>query len=234
MILEIISGIHRFLGYLDISQKYLNRSYTLISTIPTLYILRFIFGFYKSENYMQFWIYVALFFILSYFILLNILYYFFNKNVKWDITQLFAKHLPEDVFNISEVNAKKFADSIDGELLPIDLIPEYNVAIIINLNKLIEQGLLTVNDLTKSDDYLIPKNTLYPYYSIVKDVEPNKYIVSIGDSYENLNKIGTIYSEKEFTSLGLYVLGGMFKKNGINYREPYNLKLIVKYKREED
>lgn len=233
MILEIISGIHKFLGYLDISQKYLNRAYTTISIIPTLYIIRFIIGFYTKENYIQFWIYLNLFLILSYFIVINILYYFFDKNVKWDITQLFAKHLPEDVFNVSEVNAVEFAKSIDGELLIIDLVPDYNVKIIKNLNNLIDRKELVINDISNSDGYLIPKNTLYPYYSIVKDIEPNKYLVSIGNSYENLEHIGTITTEKKFTSLGLYVLGGKFKKDGVDYREPYNLKLIVKYKKEE-
>lgn len=233
MILEIISGIHKFLGYLDISQKYLNRAYTTISIIPTLYIIRFIIGFYTKENYIQFWIYLSLFLILSYFIVINILYYFFDKNVKWDITQLFAKHLPEDVFNVSEVNAVEFAKSIDGELLIIDLVPDYNVKIIKNLNNLIDRKELVINDISNSDGYLIPKNTLYPYYSIVKDIEPNKYLVSIGNSYENLEHIGTITTEKKFKSLGLYVLGGKFKKDGVDYREPYNLKLIVKYKKEE-
>lgn len=233
MILEIISGIHKFLGYLDISQKYLNRAYTTISIIPTLYIIRFIIGFYTKENYIQFWIYLNLFLILSYFIVINILYYFFDKNVKWDITQLFAKHLPEDVFNVSEVNAVEFAKSIDGELLIIDLVPDYNVKIIKNLNNLIDRKELVINDISNSDGYLIPKNTLYPYYSIVKDIEPNKYLVSIGNSYENLEHIGTITTEKKFKSLGLYVLGGKFKKDGVDYREPYNLKLIVKYKKEE-
>lgn len=233
MILEIISGIHKFLGYLDISQKYLNRAYTTISIIPTLYIIRFIIGFYTKENYIQFWLYLSLFLILSYFIVINILYYFFDKNVKWDITQLIAKHLPEDVFNITEVNAMEFAKSIDGELLIIDLVPDYNVKIIKNLNTLIDRKELVINDISNSDGYLIPKNTLYPYYSIVKDIEPNKYLVSIGNSYENLEHIGTISTEKKFKSLGLYVLGGKFKKDGVDYREPYNLKLIVKYKKEE-
>ena len=40
----MINGIHKFLGYLDISPKYLNRAYTLLSLIPTAYILRIVYG----------------------------------------------------------------------------------------------------------------------------------------------------------------------------------------------
>ena len=43
LILDLINGIHKFLGYLDISPKYLNRAYTILSitvsythlTLPT-------------------------------------------------------------------------------------------------------------------------------------------------------------------------------------------------------
>ena len=53
MIIEIVNGINKFLGYLDISPKYLNRAYTLISIFPTLYILRFMLGFYISKQYIS-------------------------------------------------------------------------------------------------------------------------------------------------------------------------------------
>lgn len=41
-LLDIINSVHKFLGYLDISPKYLNRGYTILSVIPTLYLLSLI------------------------------------------------------------------------------------------------------------------------------------------------------------------------------------------------
>ena len=43
-LLDLINGVHKFLGYLDISPKYLNRGYTILSVIPTLYLLRIVYG----------------------------------------------------------------------------------------------------------------------------------------------------------------------------------------------
>lgn len=231
MIIEIVNGINKFLGYLDISPKYLNRAYTLISIFPTLYILRFMLGFYISKQYMQVIIYTIVFLVLSYFIILNILYYFFDKNVKWDITQLFVKHLPDEVFNIvkQEEEAEIFAKNINGETIPIELVNNSNIILTININKLIEQNKINYNNLNETEGYLIPKNTLYPYYTIEPDLENKEhYTVLIGTDYQDLTTIGHIYTNKKFTSLGLYILGGNFRKDSIDYKEPFNLKLIAK------
>jgi len=53
LILDLINGIHKFLGYLDISPKYLNRAYTILSIIPTAYILmsrRPLSKFYQTKS----------------------------------------------------------------------------------------------------------------------------------------------------------------------------------------
>ena len=44
ILLDIINGLNKFLGFLDISPKYSNRAYTLLSIIPTIYILRIVYG----------------------------------------------------------------------------------------------------------------------------------------------------------------------------------------------
>jgi hypothetical protein len=44
ILLDIINGLNKFLGFLDISPKYSNRAYTLLSIIPTVYILRIVYG----------------------------------------------------------------------------------------------------------------------------------------------------------------------------------------------
>lgn len=233
MILELISGINRFLSYLDISPKYLNRSYTIISIFPTLYILRIIFGFYTRGNIPQTIIYSVVFLILVYFIALNILYYFFDKNTKFDITQLFVKHLPEEVFNIKDITTQENI-SVDGESVKLDLNSDYNQILSVNIEKFIQENKIIYNDLDVKDNcYLIPKFTLYPYYNIEKGRLNNEYSLKVGTSFDNLESIGYFYSETEFTSLGLFIIGGNFKKDGILYKEPYNLKLLVKFKEVE-
>ena len=78
----------------------MNRAYTLLSLIPTAYILRIVYGLYLNQNYLQMAfirdriLRVALFLGSKYFLLL------FDKNLKVDITQLFVKYLPDEVFNI--------------------------------------------------------------------------------------------------------------------------------------
>ena len=106
-LLDMINGIHKFLGYLDISPKYLNRAYTLLSLIPTAYILRIVYGLYLNQNYLQMALYGIGFCVLLYFWVLNIFYYFFDKiHCVLPVFVLFYKVIV--VFFGEDVN-KKFA-----------------------------------------------------------------------------------------------------------------------------
>lgn len=53
-LLDLINGVHKFLGYLDISPKYLNRGYTILSVIPTLYLLRIVYGLWQTKTIFNF------------------------------------------------------------------------------------------------------------------------------------------------------------------------------------
>lgn len=88
ILLDLINRVHKFLGYLDISPKYLNRGYTILSVIPTLYLLRIVYGLWQNQNYLQFFLYGLAFLVLVYFTVLNVFYYFLDKNTKADVTQL--------------------------------------------------------------------------------------------------------------------------------------------------
>lgn len=113
ILLDIINSVHKFLGYLDISPKYLNRGYTILSVIPTMYLLRIIYGLWQNQNYLQFFLYGIGFLVLVYFIILNVFYYFLDKNTKADVTQLFVKYLPEEAFNIQTEEAMLNSGAID-------------------------------------------------------------------------------------------------------------------------
>ena len=80
LLIDLISSFHKFLGYLEISPKYLNRAYTILSIFPTLYILRIIYGLFLNQHYLQMLLYSLVFLVLVYFIVLNSFYYFLDKN----------------------------------------------------------------------------------------------------------------------------------------------------------
>lgn len=228
MIIELISSIHKFLGYLEISPKYLNRAYTIISIFPTLYMLRMVYGMFSNENYLQAYSYLLLFLVFTYFIILNIFYYFFDKNFKWDITQLLVKYLPDEAFSIQNTDSENKIE-MNKEKYPVILLSDSQLFLEKNINKLIESNELKTNELKTNDTtkgYIIPKHTLYPYYNIKKT--SSNYIVQIGTDYSNLVDVGVINTTDNLEPIGLFISGGYFYEKGVKYKEKYSLKLIVK------
>ncbi len=185
-LLDIINSVHKFLGYLDISPKYLNRGYTILSVIPTLYLLRIVYGLWQNQNYLQFFLYGIAFLILVYFIILNVFYYFLDKNVKADVTQLFVKYLPDEVFNIQDeentMANNGTIDKVKTQEAVVSYDEDYQLKLAENMRYLIGNGEIKVNDLGRMDGFLIDRNTLYPYY-YVKKVSDKEYILNIGRSY---------------------------------------------------
>ncbi|OTN77982.1 hypothetical protein A5886_003083 [Enterococcus sp. 8G7_MSG3316] len=228
LLLDMINGIHKFLGYLDISPKYLNRAYTILSIIPTAYILRIIYGLFSNQNYVQATLYSIGFLILVYFWVLNIVYYFLDKNMKGDVTQVFVKVLPDEVFNIeSEGIQTTQIDHLQTEKVQIDFEEDYQLILADYLQTLISRDELRLQPL--KNGFTIPKNTLYPYYFIKKRTN-DRYTLQIGTSYGEMTPIGTIQWQEEntLTPVGLFITGGDFVKNNVKYHEPYSLKLYIK------
>lgn len=230
-LLDIINGINKFLGYLDISPKYLNRGYTLLSIFPTAYILRIAYGSAVNKNYLQFALYSLAFLVLLYFIVLNLFYYFFDKNVKGDVTQLFVKYLPDEAFNIQgEAVAATEIDHLTTEKVAVDFQEDYQLILADYLSKLIAKEELPVNQLENDSGFKIAKNTLYPYY-FIKQKTATDYVLQIGTSYSDLVTIGTIKrpeNAEKLEPVGLFIIGGDFVKDGVRYHEPYRLKLYAK------
>lgn len=231
-LLGIIEGLHSFLNYLEISPKYLNRAYTLLGIIPTLYILRIVYGLAQNGNYLQFVLYLLAFVVLAYFIVLNAFYYFFDKNSKADVTQLFVKYLPDDAFNIQDKKQPTQAvlDELNTEEISVEYFEDYQLRLADNMRELIAAGQIKTCDLTKTDGFLVAANTLYPYY-FVKKLDETTYSLRIGRSYSALEEVGRIRLPRHSAALqpvGLFIVGGDFVRNGLRYHEPYRLKLMVK------
>lgn len=228
ILLDVINGLNKFLGFLDISPKYSNRAYTLLSIIPTVYILRIVYGLWLNQNYIQLVIYSLVFIGLVYFIVLNFFYYFLDKNLKGDITQLFVKYLPDDAFNIQNEESKKKKKVFEqAEEVPVDFNEDYQLILVENIQALIEGQEITTRDLTKQEGFLIEENTLYPYY-YVKQIDAGTYQLQIGKNYRELETIGTIRQTEPLRPIGLFIVGGDFVKEGVRYHEPYRLKFLAK------
>lgn len=227
-LLDIINGLNKFLGYLDISPKYLNRGYTILSIFPTVYILRIIYGLWFNQNYVQFFLYSVVFIVLVYFLVLNVFYYFLDKNTKLDVTQLFVKYLPDDAFNIQgEMKQSKAIPTADAKEIKVDFMENYQLKLAENIQAMIDSRELSVRNVEKEEGFLISENTLYPYYYL-KQEHVGTYSLQIGTSYHNLEKIGQIHQTSELHPLGLFIVGGDFVRGGIRYHEPYRLKLLAR------
>lgn len=229
LILDIINGFHKILSSLDISPKYLNRAYTILSLFPTLYVLRIVYGLWQNQNYFQFVIYLLIFIVLLYFVVLNFVYYFFDKNVKGDVTQLFVKVLPDDVFNIeenSQISQTLMPNTTEAE---INYVDDYIIRLEENISQLIQEEKIPTNTLKDEDGFVIMKNTLHPYYYL-KQISEDSYDLEIGTTFQDLEKIGSVHAAETPDPLGLFIVGGDFVKDGLRYHERYHLKLILKDK----
>lgn len=219
MFLGILEDINKILGYLNISTKYLNRMYTLLVLIPTSYLLKIIYNLFITHDYVQFYLYIFGLLILLYFWILNFLYYFCDKNVRWDITQLLARKLPDEAFALSTKSESK---RISGEVVHVEYTDEASFVIPEVISELIKKGIIVTNNTGLG--FLIRKHTLMPYYSIQKTND--YYKLFIGTSYSDLKLIGTIKEQAHF--IGLYIQGGPYIQGGIQYYQPYSLKLMKK------
>ncbi|MFW7433927.1 DUF6681 family protein [Vagococcus carniphilus] len=75
LIALLLTNIGKFLNYLNINPRLQNKIMTVVSVFPTLYILRIVRGYFSNKNYFKGSIYLIIFIVLTYFIILNFVYY---------------------------------------------------------------------------------------------------------------------------------------------------------------
>lgn len=218
MIIEIINGIHKFLGYLNINVKYLNRGYTLLSAIPILYILKLIHLFYSVGSYPKMTLYIFIFIVAVYFWFLNFMYYFFDKNTKYDITQLLSSKLPKDMFVES---SSVFHE--DLKYLSV-IITNYDY-----LNKFVSNSSFTNNLLLNQEQEKGPviRKTSVPCYQLRKK-DSNLFSIFIGEDMNNLTEVGNIVLDNDDNVIGLFLEGKGSYYNNQFIDGPILLKLGLK------
>lgn len=227
--LTILDEINKLLSYLNINTKYLNKAYTLLSLIPMIWIAKILFSMDKSSIMNPFWGYLLALIVLFYFFILNFLYYFFGKNTKFDITQLMAQKLPDEMFTSDNVSSNPKSLSKNENIVKINYVPNYENILSKNIDYLIKTNKIKTQELI-NNNYLVPLNTLYPYYIVSRDLKRNCYVIKIGTDFNNMSEIGTIDNTNEITTLGLFIVGGPYMRNNVKYNRMWKLKLIIKDK----
>ncbi|MGY3765619.1 DUF6681 family protein [Vagococcus vulneris] len=231
LITLIFTNISKFLNYLNINPRLQNKIFTVAGLVPTLYILRIVNGYFRNENYWQAVVYLIIFIILIYFTIINFIYYFHDRKVKWDVTNFIEDIVPEDAtFNGTAATTPMGKPVIHGKKLPLNLVEDADLIINDVVNKLIDSKEIKSHELNENT-YLIDKYTLIPYYKIRHSE------LWIGSTYHDLIKIAKIKlidDADELIPLGVFVLGGPYRVDGVTYKEPYRVQLRVRDNQESD
>ncbi|MGO3732224.1 MAG: DUF6681 family protein [Vagococcus sp.] len=222
----LFTNITKFMNYLNINPRLQNKIFTVISIFPTLYILRIVKGYFQNQNYVRGCLYLIIFIVLAYFIVVNFVYYFKNKKVKWDVTNLIEGIVPEDAtFEGDPLLTQSTKAEINGYNLPLDFFEDSDIIIEEIIQQLIDKGVINTNDLS-TFDYLVDKYTLIPFYKIRQDT------LWIGSSYSDMREVAHIQLDEDqenLIPLGVFILGGTYQQDGIVYKEPYRIQLRVKH-----
>lgn len=221
----IFSNISKFLNYLNINPRLQNKIFTVVSVFPTLYILRIVKGYFQNGNHLRGIIYLLIFIVLMYFIVVNFLYYFKERKVKWDVTNLIEDIVPEDTtFGGSVPTNSLETPSIKGQKIKLNLSEDSDIIIEEVVDKLVTTGEIKLNSL-EQEGYLLDKYTLIPYYKIRKET------LWIGSSYKDMKPVASIVQlddRDELIPLGVFLIGGPYREGPITYKEPFRLQLRVK------
>lgn len=81
------------LGYVNLSVKIKSRLYTVLATVGNFYLLYVSYRFFKNGFAFRGTLFILAFLVIAYFCYLNILYYFTEKQAKYDISPQIEKML---------------------------------------------------------------------------------------------------------------------------------------------
>lgn len=246
----------------NVNSQLKGRIYTLIDFVGIAYLSYLTWSYLKNHAYTQGILIGLATLIITYFALINFVYYFTEKTVKWDISPLFDKYVAdvEDTTsnNVQFVPASGLYHSDD--VLPALVVSKGDDQI--HLAKLVEQmrerGLIEdVFDglsekaqiqLLKKEQNLVYANDRLdlPYYRLQKH---GKQLLVIGGMNEmsakrigiveqvGLQDIGSALEEYDFFVATAGITGGLaheLGRNGLStVRLPYQLKVELAYKAKE-
>lgn len=91
----ILDLLNHYIGFFTPNSKVKGRVYTLIAAVGVWYLLDLARRFFVNGHYFRAMGLAAVFVVLLYFTVLNVVYYFSDKTVKWDISPWIEKKVGE-------------------------------------------------------------------------------------------------------------------------------------------
>lgn len=120
--LTLLELANKFLAYFTPNSKSKGKVFSFIALVSVWYIAYEAYRFLVNHIWLQGLLLLLLFIFLLYFTILNVLYYFFDKNVSWDITPKLEKYLGKVDANI-ETEKKQFIVPTNGLYRTEDVLP---------------------------------------------------------------------------------------------------------------
>lgn len=205
MEIGLLALINQWLGFFSVRSKIRGRVYTIIGTLANFYLL-YVAIRLISNGRLRGWLILAVFLLLLYFSILNLIYYFTDKTVAWDISPWIDRLLggqdrsEENKTVTMPANGLYSRDQVLSAVISID---QYQAENLNNIyHRLNDAGLISdnYNSLSKSEirRYLeshqtMPANfpgTLLPFFDL--KYSPAGLIIYGGVNQMNSYPIGLI------------------------------------------
>ncbi|WP_204122501.1 DUF6681 family protein [Lacticaseibacillus mingshuiensis] len=155
--LTLLDLLNRLLGYFNIQDKAKGRAFTIVAFAANFYLLVVAIMNLRYANYRIYGIvFLISFLVLFYFIVINFIYYFTDKQVPWDISRKVEKLLGGDKAHLKETeNQLKHQAPLGAsnglfasdKLLPatVSISPAQRENLTALVDTLVQQGSLSLN-----------------------------------------------------------------------------------------
>ena len=94
--LTVLDLINHYLGYFTTNSKTKGRIYTVVGAGGVWYLLYLAYRFFVNGHWLRGALIAAVFLLLLYFVILNIIYYFTKHTSKWDVSPRIEKLLGKE------------------------------------------------------------------------------------------------------------------------------------------
>ena len=215
--LTALDLINRLLNYFNIQDKPKGRAFTVVAFIANFYLLYVAIQGLRYKNYrLQGSLFLFLFLIFLYFIVLNFIYYYTDKKVKWDISPRIEKALGGSAkqrqaavaayTQVAEQPANGVFKSQQVLRSTLDVTPQQQAAINELAAQMEKQGILTLKYHGLDDNTLarIAQKTAapvlamgapvpLPYYDLTHTAD-NRWVIVGGLNSLDYHELATVRS----------------------------------------
>ena len=91
--LTILDLLNHYLGFFNVNSRWKGRVYSLLAAVGNFYILYLAVKHIQNGAYLRGLGLTLAFLVITYFVILNAIYYFTEKSVKWDVSPKIEKML---------------------------------------------------------------------------------------------------------------------------------------------